>query len=913
MTDFRALLSKLDQINEAIDEDIVLRRVQSNGNLTNTNINRDQPSKIFTNVKGGGISYTTDDFVKVYYVNDDRLQAFLDTSAGRDAIEVDENGDPIEDPDADNDSAEVGGDNDAQQGSGSGGGNDGSDAEEPTPAGITLKDGSSFDPGNERSRTLAAQRAGELLDRYRELLRKMNESAPVSLRGAYLKEYNLYEAFLLEALTREESLELADIIDDLNTLIGAEGLLSTQNQELFRREIADAPDVNQLRATTSNITDFERGEEEEPQVDADAERASDASGDADATVDPGEGETAGSLEAFANSGKGGLANDPDEVDAITELQQYLTDLGFDPNGVDGKYGRGTIAAVKEFQKYFGAKEDGDAGPETIGKIIKLRSIRWGEGGNKDFIQWRQTMTRMEELIGKAGNANESVNMNSMAAILEVYRRLDEALSDAEADELQSILDELRSAYEDGEFTAALPPNVADRFTSNFRAGEGVLADMGRGGDEEEGGAEEEGGDEEEGGNEEGQPQDVATMDDAAKATAIHEGIDGMGTDEEAVLAVLGSIADEAELNRVKQAFQQLYNEDMMDWINSEVSFSEQDAVDNIINRITGDPDAPQTVEDIVGASEAADALDDALNGGFFFGLGTEEQAVLEILGRISVRDFPTVMAEFERKTGTNLLTDLESELSGTDRERVNNIIKRFGYEFQDEDPGYREIGGEEGAEEGGEEDQPQDPAGGEPDENGNVQPRPTESGVQGDYARAAWDDNYGETHNPDGTPKAGAEGETGAGETPTRAKEVWDEIKAMRDEQPQGTPARRDLSNLMNQINVSSTTDEDAEAILAQAKEIQTGDEVLDGGEAGDDAGAEGETGAETDPELPTVTNAPSPVELEQLELEAAEQRILDSFDDESISLAWPVLDDYDKQLLADLLRRAGRPVPGDQ
>jgi len=46
MTDFRALLSKLDQINEAIDEDIVLRRVQSNGNLTNTNINRDHPSKM---------------------------------------------------------------------------------------------------------------------------------------------------------------------------------------------------------------------------------------------------------------------------------------------------------------------------------------------------------------------------------------------------------------------------------------------------------------------------------------------------------------------------------------------------------------------------------------------------------------------------------------------------------------------------------------------------------------------------------------------------------------------------------------------------------------------------------------------------------------------------------------------------
>ena len=52
------------------------------------------------------------------------------------------------------------------------------------------------------------------------------------------------------------------------------------------------------------------------------------------------------------------------------------------------------------------------------------------------------------------------------------------------------------------------------------------------------------------------------------------------------------------------------------------------------------------------------------------------------------------------------------------------------------------------------------------------------------------------------------------------AKEVWDEIKAMRDAQPQG-PERVRLSNLMNQINVSptsGTSPEDAAEILAQAK-----------------------------------------------------------------------------------------------
>ena len=48
------------------------------------------------------------------------------------------------------------------------------------------------------------------------------------------------------------------------------------------------------------------------------------------------------------------------------------------------------------------------------------------------------------------------------------------------------------------------------------------------------------------------------------------------------------------------------------------------------------------------------------------------------------------------------------------------------------------------------------------------------------------------------------------------AKEVWDEIKAKRDPLPQG-PERVRLSNLMNQINVTSTTPEEAAKILAQA------------------------------------------------------------------------------------------------
>jgi len=76
------------------------------------------------------------------------------------------------------------------------------------------------------------------------------------------------------------------------------------------------------------------------------------------------------LDKFAQSGKGGLANDPDEVEAIKELQEQLIAKGYDlgPKGADGKYGPKTRAAVKKFQEDNGLKPDGDAGPNTIAKL-----------------------------------------------------------------------------------------------------------------------------------------------------------------------------------------------------------------------------------------------------------------------------------------------------------------------------------------------------------------------------------------------------------------------------------------------------------------------------------------------------------------------------------------------------------------
>src|SRR5260370_28785171 len=53
---------------------------------------------------------------------------------------------------------------------------------------------------------------------------------------------------------------------------------------------------------------------------------------------------------------------------VTNLQQKLKDLGFDPNGVDGNFGPGTRDAVIAFQQSKGLQADGIAGPQTLAAL-----------------------------------------------------------------------------------------------------------------------------------------------------------------------------------------------------------------------------------------------------------------------------------------------------------------------------------------------------------------------------------------------------------------------------------------------------------------------------------------------------------------------------------------------------------------
>ena len=323
----------------------------------------------------------------------------------------------------------------------------------------------------------ADKEATKRIKRLIQLLDALEESANILRNSGILNE---------RKLTSDEQNELMGIVADLKLLVRNPNL-SNVNRRMINAQIPRVTDavagIRQQRASSQGEkepvkvtpTDGDPGEKDAPQTSDEL----DADSKDNSTPEPKKAAkvVSGSLAKFAKSDKGGLANDPEEVEAIKELQQYLNDLGFDTGTVDGKYGRATIKGVKAFQKYFGAAVDGDAGPETIGQIIKLRSFMFK--GGTDFVQFRKDMDRLETLVGKIG-AKESTDMSSMSSILETLRRLDEALSDAEKEELKSILDKYDSLLNDAEFAAAMPKVSLDRYMAAVEKAKEATKDVAAG-------------------------------------------------------------------------------------------------------------------------------------------------------------------------------------------------------------------------------------------------------------------------------------------------------------------------------------------------------------------------------------------------------------------------------------------------
>jgi len=173
------------------------------------------------------------------------------------------------------------------------------------------------------------------LDRLKELAAK--QSAKESWQPKSFAD-QLLEA-LNEALTAAEQ-------EELNAMIAA----------AKQANISDPAMKSQLDTLVAQVSAAPKS--------AAAAGTTDAEKAAGAGQAPSTPKTSADLAAFAKSGKGGLANDPDEIAAIKDLQ---TRLGIT---ADGKYGPNTVAAVKKFQTANKLKADGDAGPNTIAALLK---------------------------------------------------------------------------------------------------------------------------------------------------------------------------------------------------------------------------------------------------------------------------------------------------------------------------------------------------------------------------------------------------------------------------------------------------------------------------------------------------------------------------------------------------------------
>lgn len=64
---------------------------------------------------------------------------------------------------------------------------------------------------------------------------------------------------------------------------------------------------------------------------------------------------------------------------VTRLQQALQSKGFDPQGVDGAFGRNTRTAVMNFQRAQGLTVDGIVGGDTAEKLFGSRDRKYFDG------------------------------------------------------------------------------------------------------------------------------------------------------------------------------------------------------------------------------------------------------------------------------------------------------------------------------------------------------------------------------------------------------------------------------------------------------------------------------------------------------------------------------------------------------
>jgi peptidoglycan hydrolase-like protein with peptidoglycan-binding domain len=548
----------------------------------------------------------------------------------------------------------------------------------------------------------ADRKAKRKIERVKELLKKLKaDDAEDDIDPLENIQFNFESALgkalwestvMMEALSQAEQDELRELLKDLE---GVKDSVSDEIKAIIdssAKEFADWEEEQRSKNADDSADDLEGNNDADSKdsgtgegnvdyaSDDEIKKATDNPEDYIANTMPKELEAAGAkgLLKATDRGKKKSASVAAVQKIMTQIGSITKDPVYDIT-VDGSYGPKSIDAVKAAQTAAGLKVDGDPGANTAAELVKFSKNPTAAGGIADK-EVQQDIDRAIELYtkgmsdeagatqGGATQQNSSIDFRHLISIVE-GKVLNEALSDEEKKELDGILARLEPKLNDAEYMASLQQSnkeLADKFKAMSDARKKYNDFVAK----------------RQADGEKKRIQDIKDAKDVAQGLydAMKGGwFGGLGTDEEAVIALLGKLKDGNSFAQVEKLYKMIAQSDLVGDIKGEFSGDDLAQVMDIVNRLNGTKGGDDaTMQDIKDKEDVAQGLHDAMKGGMLFGLGTDEQAVFALLGKIKDgNSLAAIEKIYQQKFKTPLIADLKSEFSGSDLQKIIDIVQRF--------------------------------------------------------------------------------------------------------------------------------------------------------------------------------------------------------------------------------------------
>jgi peptidoglycan hydrolase-like protein with peptidoglycan-binding domain len=97
-----------------------------------------------------------------------------------------------------------------------------------------------------------------------------------------------------------------------------------------------------------------------------------------------------------------------QVPTPAQIQKALKNAGFDPGEADGKLGRQTRSAIRDFQKANGLTADGKVGPKTWNELAKYAQSNADKVQTQTFVATTQAASDKPQTADNKGQAISGV-------------------------------------------------------------------------------------------------------------------------------------------------------------------------------------------------------------------------------------------------------------------------------------------------------------------------------------------------------------------------------------------------------------------------------------------------------------------------------------------------------------------------